>query len=309
MARRRKKSTVHGWLNVNKPVGMSSASCVAVIRKIFGGAKVGHAGTLDPLASGVLPIALGEATKTVSILQDGRKRYSFTICWGERRSTDDAEGEIIATSPQRPTEAGILAALPKFTGRIEQVPPAFSAIKVDGARAYALARDGVDVELAPREVEIDELTLISCTEVDRAELQVISGKGMYVRSLARDLAVELNTEGYLGRLVREAVGPFELNTANSLELLEQLGHSAAAFEQILPIETALADIPALALSADEATRLRNGQAVPIMRPADRDTLNDVIEDEPILATAGGKSVALVRADGIQIRPVRVFNFE
>ncbi len=316
--RRRGGIPIHGWLNVDKPVGMSSAACVAAVRKATNANKVGHAGTLDPLASGVLPIAFGEATKTVSILQDGRKRYRFTARWGERRATDDAEGEIVATSDHRPNVAAIKSVLPEFTGRISQIPPAYSAIKVNGDRAYALARSGETVTLNPRQVDIYELRYLDEVELPEAAdiadygvFEVTSGKGMYVRSLARDLAQKLGTEGHLARLVREAVGPFELTRAISLEIIEQLGHSAADFDEILPITTALADIPALALSADEASRLRNGQAVPIMRPADRDILDEVEEDDPILAIeANGKlekPVALVKAQGIQILPVRVFN--
>ena len=323
MGRRRKGGIhIHGWLNIDKPVGMSSAACVGVVRKALNANRVGHAGTLDPLASGVLPVALGEATKTVSILQNGRKRYRFTLHWGERRTTDDAEGEIVATSDHRPDAAAIEAALPEFIGSVSQIPPAFSAVKIDGERAYARARGGETVTLDPRIVEIHELRFLGAPEDASAEgssangadlglFEVTCGKGMYVRSLARDLAVALGTEGHLSRLVREAVGPFELTAAISLAKIEQLGHSAADFEEILPITTALADIPALALSVEEASRLRNGQAVPIMRPADRDILDEMEEDDPILAIeADGDTdtpVALVRADGIRILPVRVFN--
>ncbi|MCZ6765127.1 MAG: tRNA pseudouridine(55) synthase TruB [Alphaproteobacteria bacterium] len=306
MARRRGKP-IHGWINLDKPVGISSAAAVSDVRKITGAAKVGHAGTLDPLASGVLPVALGEATKTVSILHEAAKRYRFTVVWGTRRSTDDAEGEIIATSQSRPDRAAIEGALGQFIGSISQIPPAFSAIKVGGQRAYALARDGRPVELAPRPVEIRELTLLSVDEAHAAQFEVISGKGMYVRSLARDLGQALRTEGHLGALVRLGVGPFVLEGAISLAKLETLSHSAAPLQAILPIETVLADIPALALSADEATRLRNGQPVPIMRPADREAMRGLSEDDLALAMQDGHVVALVKANGIQVQPVRVFN--
>jgi len=308
MGRRRRQGTnFHGWLNINKPVGMTSATCVAVVRKTIDAAKVGHAGTLDPLASGVLPIALGEATKTVAYMQDFEKIYDFSIRWGERRATDDTEGEVIATSDHRPSETEIRAALPDFVGLIEQTPPAFSAIKVNGERAYALAREGIDPDLKSRHVTINKLDLTGISSPDAAEFTVMCGKGMYVRSLARDLAIQLGTEGHLGHLVRRAVGPFVLDEAISLELLQELSHIAPPFEAILPIQTALADIPALALSVEEALRLRNGQPVPIMRPADRDLLNDAGEDAPLLAMNGDQVVALVRSAGIQVHPLRVFN--
>ena len=208
MGRKRKNGVdIHGWLNVEKPIGMSSAACVAAIRKVTNANKAGHAGTLDPLASGVLPVALGEATKTVSILQDGRKRYRFTIRWGEQRTTDDAEGEIVATSDRRPDKAAIEAALADFTGTISQVPPAFSAVKVGGERAYALARDGVAISLEPRQVEIHNLRFLGALDQpdgsDFGLFEVVCGKGMYVRSLARDLAIVLGTEGYLFQLVSQ----------------------------------------------------------------------------------------------------------
>ena len=311
MPRRRSGRALDGWLNIDKPRGMSSAACVAAVRRITDAAKVGHAGTLDPLATGVLPMALGEATKTVSLLQEARKRYEFTVRWGERRNTDDGEGEVVERSESRPTAPEIEAVLPKFIGSISQVPPAFSAIKIDGKRAYARARRGETVELAPRPVEIDALTLVAAVTRDEARFQVVSGKGMYVRSLARDLGLALGGQAYLSDLVRTAVGPFEIAAAFSLEKLEQLSHSAAPFGAILSIETALADIPALALSADEADRLRNGLPVLIMRPADRDLLRAAGEETILFATErhddGERVVAMVRADGIRLQPVRVFN--
>jgi tRNA pseudouridine55 synthase len=307
MARRRKGRAIHGWLNVDKPVGLSSAACVNAVRRITGAAKLGHAGTLDPLASGVLPIALGEATKTMPYVSDTAKRYTFDIVWGERRSTDDVEGEIVETADARPDRAAIEAMLPRFLGDIEQAPPAFSAIKVEGRRAYAMARAGEAVVLAPRRVRIDAFDLVEIVDRERARFAVTSGKGAYMRALARDLAAALGTCGHLAGLRRTAVGRFTEETAISLEKLAELGHSAAASPPLLPVETALDDIPALALSDTEAERLRSGQAVPVLRPQDRERLAAVGNDGIVLAVEAATPVALARVDGIQIRPIRVLN--
>jgi tRNA pseudouridine55 synthase len=307
MSRRHKGRPVHGWLNIDKPVGISSAACVNAVRRIVDAAKLGHAGTLDPQASGVLPIALGEATKTMPYVTDAAKRYTFDIVWGVRRSTDDIEGEIVEISGVRPDRAAIEAALPRFRGAIEQVPPAFSAIKVDGKRAYAMARAGEAVELAPRTVRIDEIRLEAIVDSDSARFAVACGKGAYMRALARDLAAALGTCGHLRGLRRTAVGRFTEETAISLEMLEQLGHSAAAYPPLLPVETALDDIPALALSVAEAARLRSGQAVLVLRQQDRERLAAVGDDGIVLAVEATTPVALARIDGIQIRPVRVLN--
>ena len=307
MGRRRNGKPIHGWLNVDKPVGLSSAACVNAVRRITGAAKLGHAGTLDPQASGVLPIALGEATKTMPYVTDAAKRYTFEIVWGERRATDDIEGEIVETSDMRPDRAAIEAALPGFVGEIEQVPPAYSAIKIDGKRAYAMARAGETVELQPRIVRIDEFRLEKVIDADRAAFSVRCGKGTYIRALARDLAAALGGCGHLSGLRRTAVGRFTEETAISLEKLTQLGHSAAAQPPLLPVETALDDIPALALSVSEAERLRSGQAVPVLRLQDRERLAAVGDDGIILAVEATTPVALARVDGIQIRPVRVLN--
>ena len=208
MGRRRTGTPIHGWLIIDKPLGRSSAQVVAAVRRITGAAKAGHGGTLDPLATGVLPIALGEATKTVSYVMDGSKAYRFTLRFGEARTTDDREGAVTETSPARPTDAEIRAVLPRFTGLIEQVPPAFSALKVDGVRAYRLARAEEAVALAPRQVRIDRLELIARPDADTAEFLVRSGKGAYMRSLARDIARALGTVGHVAALRRTAVGPF-----------------------------------------------------------------------------------------------------
>ncbi|NNE85673.1 MAG: tRNA pseudouridine(55) synthase TruB [Alphaproteobacteria bacterium] len=308
MGRRgRRGRPINGWINVDKPVGMTSAACVNRVRRAIDAAKLGHAGTLDPAASGVLPIALGEATKTMSFVVDTHKQYVFTVNWGERRDTDDDQGQIVETSDARPSKDDIRAALPDFIGDISQVPPAYSAIKIDGERAYTLARAGEDVALAPRQISIVSFELLDMPDRDCARFAVKSGKGAYMRGLARDLAIAVGTCGHLSDLRRSSVGPFSEDTAISLEKLEELGHSAAVFPILLPIETALDGIPALALSVKEAAQLRNGQAVPVMRPQDREQIEAVGDEGIVLAVEATTPVALARVDGIQIRPVRVLN--
>jgi tRNA pseudouridine55 synthase len=304
---RRKGAPISGWLNVDKPVGPSSSAVVGRVRRALGAAKVGHGGTLDPLASGVLPIALGEATKVIGFVVDAEKRYRFTVRWGEARSTDDAEGEVVAASAARPSDAAITQALPAFTGTIEQVPPRFSALKLDGRRAYALARAGDPVELAPRRVEIRAFVLVERPDPDHAVLEVACGKGTYVRSLARDLARALGTVGHVAALRRLAVGGFRAESAITLDLLVELGHSAAAFERLLPILTPLADIPAVAVTGAEAELIRNGQAVPAVG-LDRPGAPQLFRDGDVVSvTAGELPVAMARIDSGQLRPVRVFN--
>jgi tRNA pseudouridine55 synthase len=313
MARRRKGDPVDGWLVLDKPLGLSSAGAVAAVKRIFNAAKAGHAGTLDPLATGVLPIALGEATKTVSLIQDGAKTYRFTVRWGEARNTDDREGEIVATSDMRPSEAAIRAALPSFTGTVEQVPPAYSAIKRDGRPAYARARAGEVVALAPRRVMVARLDLESTPDRDHAEIRVECGKGTYIRSLARDLARHLGTVGHVAALRRLKVGRFGEESAISLENLASLGHSPARFSYLQSVETALDDIPALAVTEADGLRLMQGQAVRVRRAAHELTAHKSGPDPAriALATASGRPVALVRlepaADEVTVRPLRVFN--
>lgn len=265
MGRRKKGQDIHGWVLLDKPLGLGSTQAVSKIRWLFDAKKAGHAGTLDPLASGMLPIALGHATKTVPFAQDGRKTYCFTVKWGEATSTDDREGDIVASSDHRPERAAIEAVLSQFVGKISQLPPAFSALKINGERAYDLARAGEKVELEPREVQIDELTLLNCPDADHAEFEVLCGKGTYVRSLARDIARILGTEGHVSALRRTKVGPFHESQMISLELLQEMRHRDPAEADIAsvlhPVETALDDIPALAVTEVEAARLLNGQAI------------------------------------------------
>ena len=307
MARKRKGLDLHGWLNIDKPAGMSSAACVAAAKRLTRAKKVGHAGTLDPLATGVLPIACGEATKTTAFIQNRRKGYRFTVRWGEATATDDREGDIVARSSRRPDRAAIEAILPEFHGTVSQVPPAFSALKIDGQRAYKLARRGAPLDLAPRQIEIHSLALRGIEDADQASFDLACGKGTYVRSLARDMGVRLGTRAHLADLVRTVVGPFAIDDAISLEKLEEFGHIAATSKVILPIETVLADIPALALSAEEASRLRHGQAIPVLKPNDRAMLCTLGDDDMALAKLDEQPVALVKAAGIQVMPVRVFN--
>ena len=295
-----------GWLVIDKPTGITSARVVSQARRALGTRKIGHGGTLDPLASGVLPLAVGEATKTVAYAMAGQKIYRFTVRWGEQRTTDDAEGTVMATADHRPTAEQIDAMLARFTGLIDQVPPAFSAIKIAGVRAYKLARSAQPVVLKSRQVTVNELKLLAIPDRDTAEFEVVCGKGLYVRSLGRDLALALGTVGYISALRRTRVGPFHIEAAIPLDKLETLGHSAAILECLLPIETALDDIPALALTESEAVLLRQGRPLQALRtgsPASRPLSDGAVA----YATAGGKPVALVRLDGEFIRPVRVLN--
>jgi len=300
MARRRKGDKVDGWVVLDKPEGLGSTPAVGRVRRLFGAQKAGHGGTLDPLASGVLPIALGEATKTVPFVMDGRKEYRFTLRFGEARSTEDREGEVTATSEVRPEEAAIAAALPAFQGEIEQMPPVFSALKVDGRRAYDLARAGEAVELKPRKVLIERLEFLGRPDRDHADFVVGCGKGTYIRSLGRDLAVALGTVGHLSMLRRTVAGPFREAAAISLPKLEALGHIPALFGALAPVATALDDIPALAVTEAQADRLRQGQPVLLTRDAPP-------SGALVRAELGDRLVALVRSDGVALQPVRVFN--
>ena len=304
--KKRQKRDVHGWVVLDKPVGMTSTHAVAVIKRLFAAKRAGHAGTLDPLASGCLPIALGEATKTVPFVVDSRKTYLFTVRWGEERDTDDAEGRVVKTSEERPDAAAIEALLPRFTGTIEQVPPRFSAIKIAGERAYDLAREGEAVEIAPRAVTIHRLELVETPDRDHAVLAAECGKGTYVRALARDLGRALGALGHVSALRRSRVGPFGEGDMISLARLEALCHRAAAGEghladMLLPIETALDDIPALAVSLADAARLHRGQAV-LLRGRDAAVFRGLVQ-----VAAQGQLIALAEIDRGEIVPKRVFN--
>lgn len=290
---------IHGWVVVDKPKGMSSAHVVAKIKRLFKVKKAGHGGTLDPLATGVLPIALGEATKTLSYVLDGKKSYSFEVKWGEERSTDDLEGEVTATSEVRPSHQEIEAILPLFTGRIEQVPPIYSALKVNGERAYALARQGKEVVLTPRQVEIESLKLIQ-TSSDSACFEVVCSKGTYVRSLARDFALHLGTYGHVTSLRRLMAGPFQERNAILLDSLLQIGHNTELIKYVLPLQDALVDILALEIQGIEAVKLRQGQTI----------FSSHKEREGVaLILCEGVPQALAKVGEGGITPLRVFNME
>lgn len=310
MARRKKGDPISGWVNFNKPYEMTSTQAVGKVRHLLNAQKVGHAGTLDPLATGVLPIAIGEATKTIPFAQDDLKTYSFTITWGEQRSTDDKEGEVIATSDHRPTEREIKGILQNFTGEIEQIPPRFSAIKINGERAYDIARDGEIPDLKSRIVYVKSLELATVSK-DSAEFTMICGKGTYVRSIARDMGEILGTKGYISALRRDQVGVFTLNNTISLDSLEQMDYKSARIEALLPLTIVLDDIPALNLSAEETTKLRNGQALQLVSKPDFQRLIDVGLGEKTPQTAlamfDGAPVALIEQERATIKPFRVFN--
>src|SRR5215475_1514846 len=303
---KREKYDVHGWLVLDKPVGMTSTYAVSVIKRLFAAKRAGHAGTLDPLASGCLPIALGDATKTVPFVMDGRKAYSFTVRWGEERDTDDAEGRVVASSDRRPAPEAIAALLPGFVGAIQQVPPRYSAIKIEGERAYDIARDGEEFELEARVVNIDRLQLEGTPDPDHSRFTAECGKGTYVRALARDLGRLLGCLGHVSALRRTAVGPFAEADMISLERIEALCHRAAFGElslagALLPVATALDDIPELAVSRADAARLQRGQAV-LLRGRDAPMVRGTV-----YVTASGNLIALAEVDRGEIVPKRVFN--
>jgi len=277
MGRRKKGEIVNGWVCLDKPFGMGSTEAVSRVRRLFDAQKAGHAGTLDPLASGILPIALGEATKTVPFMMEAQKVYRFTINWGISTDSLDREGEITGRSDVRPDVEAVRAALGAFTGEIDQVPPQFSAIKVDGQRAYDLAREGTDFELASRRVMIHEAAVSDAPDADHVELTIRTGKGVYVRSLARDLAAVLGAEGHVSALRRERVGPFSTENAVSLDFLTDLVHRDAASEGLLPVATALDDIPELAVTDQDAFSLRQGRPI-VLLPRQVETLKGRLRD-------------------------------
>jgi tRNA pseudouridine55 synthase len=307
MVRNRRGVPVHGWIIIDKPLGISSTGVVGKVRYLLNAQKAGHGGTLDPLASGILPIALGEATKVVSYAMDGSKTYEFTVRWGQSTATDDMEGIVVAETDVRPTETDILDILSEFEGEIEQVPPMYSAIKVDGKRAYDLARADIAVKLKPRKIKIDKLTLVNCDNVDHASFRVQCGKGTYIRSLARDIGVRLGTRAYVSRLRRTAVGSFTEKDAISLDSLEKLGHNMIHSKVLLAVEAVLDDIPAIALSANETRRLTQGQAIFAAAMLDQYTLKDLKPDAVICALFEGEMIALVKYVGGEIKALRVLN--
>lgn len=310
MARRKKGDIVNGWVCLDKPYEMGSTEAVTKVRRLFNAQKAGHAGTLDPLASGILPIALGEATKTVPFMMDAQKIYRFVIHWGISTDSIDREGRIIGRSDLRPTPEQVKAALPQFVGDIDQVPPAFSAIRVNGERAYDLAREGVEVELQSRRVTIHEAAVTDVPDADHVEITMRTGKGVYVRSLARDLASVLGAEGHVSVLRREMVGPFSVQNAVTLDFLEDLAHKGRAFEALLPVSTALDDIPDLAVTDQEAFSLRQGRPI-VLLPAQVELLHDRFKSGSgqVSAFAGETLVALCSLKAGRLEPDRVFNLQ
>jgi tRNA pseudouridine55 synthase len=303
MARRRKGLPINGWLILDKPEGMTSTKAVGRIRWVYDAAKAGHAGTLDPLATGVLPIALGEATKTVPFAVEGTKAYRFAVHFGAETDTDDAKGKILQTSDFRPSRADIAAALQAFVGEIKQVPPRFSALKVDGARAYDLARDDEDFELAPRTVIIDRLTPVDHPDADHCVIEAECGKGTYVRAMARDLGRALGCLGHVSALRRTRVGAFTEAEAVTLEAIEAAAEDGpeAARALLKPVESALQELPALSFSSADAARLRQGQAV-LVRGRDAPIITG-----PVYALSKGALVALGELEEGAFRPKRIFN--
>ncbi len=292
------KNAVDGWLVLDKPLGITSAQAVAKARWAFRAAKAGHAGTLDPLATGVLAVAFGEATKTIPHVTDARKGYRFTVRWGVATATDDAEGAPVATSAARPDRAAIEAALPAFRGDILQTPPAFSAVKVDGARAYALARAGETVALAARPLHVARLALADMPDPDHAVFEMDCGKGGYVRSVARDLGRALGCFAHVVALRRLWSGPFRVEDATPFAKLDEIRHSPGTETHLAPVETGLADIPALAVSAPEAFLLRQGRAV---------SGGDLSDGCEAWASLDGSPVAIGQVRGALFHPKRVLN--
>ena len=320
MARRKKGRPIHGWVILDKPLGMTSTQAVGLVKRLYDAQKAGHAGTLDPLATGILPIALGEATKTVSFAVDGEKAYRFTVRWGAETNTDDAEGSITETSEARPRMDEIEALLPSFMGEIQQVPPQFSAIKIDGERAYDLARDGETVALEARTVVIEDLRIVDMPDSATTVFEAECGKGTYVRALARDMGRRLGCHGHVVALRRTRVGPFSEDEAVTKAELEAAaadaagdgaadgtdtvplpGSDAALQGLLLPVESALENLLNVNVNSGDAARLKRGQPV-LVRGRDAPILSGLF-----FATCKGQIVALGEADRGELRPTRVFN--
>lgn len=314
--KKRKGDPVHGWLNFNKPVEMTSTQAVGFTRRIMDAQKAGHGGTLDPLADGVLPIAFGEATKTSGYAMDADKDYTFHLSWGASTTTQDREGDVIATSDVRPIHAAIELALAAFIGEIEQVPPQFSAIKVNGERAYDLARDGEEVELKSRKVHLYEADLDPASTEDVAIIHVTCGKGFYIRALVRDLAEKLGAEGHVTRLQRTRVGDFRIENGVTPDQLEALETPEDRRDLLVPIEAALDDVPQLEILPQHIGKLRNGNAIPLLPNEVSDFKvqraihqGEESDDRLALAMSDGTALALGEVRAGQFQPVRVFNID
>lgn len=315
MGRRKRGNPVNGWVVIDKPKGVTSTDVVAKVRRAFNARKAGHGGTLDPLATGMLPIALGEATKTVPYTVDALKAYEFVVRFGEERTTDDLEGEVVNSSDLRPDDDAIRAALPGFLGEVMQVPPRFSAIKVDGERAYDLAREGEAVELNARPVYIERIDLLERMDDDHVRMAMVCGKGTYVRALARDLGRKLGTFATIADIRRTRVGPFDASLAISLDSLADLDNSPPPkagifdFPGLHPVETALDGIPALAVTETDAQRIKQGGAVRMTRLMAADLPSDRSADERVVRvhSASGTLIALAEIDQGAVKPMRVFH--
>ena len=309
---KKNSNKISGWIILDKKSGITSRQAISKISKIFNFNKIGHGGTLDPLASGVLPIAVGEATKLISFVHNKKKKYSFTIKWGEATDTDDSEGKIIKKSNSRPNKEEIQNALVSFIGKIQQTPPNFSAIKIDGERSYNLARKNISVRHIPRQIEVHEFTLKKILNIDSAEFEVICGKGTYIRSLARDLAKKLNTKGHVIKLRRHFVGNFDEKDKISIDFSKEIIHSPSILKKIIPIEKVLDDIPALFLTETEAIKLRQGQKITL------NSLNfkkhfikehpNYQEFETVYTVNDKKLVALIEIDDGLVKPKRIINY-
>lgn len=299
MGRRRKGRDISGWLVVDKPAGLTSTAVVNKVRWAFDARKAGHAGTLDPDATGLLAVALGEATKTVPYVTDALKAYEFTVRWGQATNTDDAEGEVIASSDARPDEDEIKAALSAFIGDIEQIPPKFSAVKIDGQRAYKLARDGEDIELKPRPLWVEELVLTDVPDADHAVLEMTCGKGGYVRSIARDLGAALGCFGHVRTLRRLWSGPFALDQSVTLDRVEALAKTAEIDALLLPVEIGLQDLPELRCNGVSAALLRNGNPAEVFAA-------DVEFGDEAWASLDGVPIAVGEFRAGKLHPSRVF---
>ncbi len=304
--RKKRGRAIDGWLVIDKPGGMTSTDVVNKVRRRFDAQKAGHGGTLDPLATGVLPLAFGAATKTVPYVMDGTKLYRFTLAIGEARDTDDADGAVVATSDVRPTNAQFEAALPAFRGDIMQVPPVYSAIKVAGERAYDMAREGRAPELPPRPARVDRFELIERPSPEIAVFEVESGKGVYMRSLARDLAIACGTVGHVAALRRLRVGPFMVAQAITLDnLLTEEDSQPASPDLLLPVATALADIPALALTSAEASDLSHGRAISLVQLMGRIPAAANPDGGVLRAMAGSRVLGLCRLEDGLLKPDRL----
>ena len=302
---KRLKIAYHGWINLWKPAGISSMQAVSAVRRILKAEKIGHAGTLDPAADGILPIALGEATKLIPLLHDSLKTYRFGVNWGVATNTDDTEGEVTATSDTRPSDAEIAAVLPQFQGTIDQVPPPYSAIKINGQRAYALARKGEEFEITARPVYIDSIELIE-NQDDSAIFEVTCGTGTYVRSIARDMAEKLGTKAHCGFITRVNVGKFTQESSISLENLEQIDYTEAN-AIMWPLINGLDDILAIAINDTELQRLQRGNDIRFLSKMDAARLPATDPDGPVLAVYQDRVIAICTLKGVTLQPTRVLN--